>query len=246
MISCLQRIQERGHLKSLFGLLNQGNCSFIPRDFQLARRCYQKKDQSQFPCVRLSVSREFPMVVQSFPTNSPQVSWGLSRCLRYKVGGGSIIGFIFIASPTVLLGSFCFEQKFSNGRMVLLQITFHCSSLGRIWSIFSVSQGAQRPCRQEIFWRSVLLVDSSPVQYLVTMGLRGIILQCWCVLLVLILEKEKNQAVTLRSRLVKNTISSSPLCKELTPQNDHLCPFSNDSKYKNRVDSTVLNRVIER
>lgn len=78
------------------------------------------------------------------------------------------------------------------------------------------------------------------------MGLRGIILQCWCVLLVLILEKEKNQAVTLRSRLVKNTISSSPLCKELTPQNDHLCPFSNDSKYKNRVDSTVLNRVIER
>lgn len=64
------------------------------------------------------------------------------------------------------------------------------------------------------------------------MGLRGITLQCWCVFLVLILEKEKNQAVTLRSGLVKDTISSSPLYKELTPQNDHLCPFSNDSKYR--------------
>ncbi|EAW80996.1 hCG2040801, partial [Homo sapiens] len=69
---------------------------------------------------------------------------------------------------------------------------------------FSVSQGAQGPTRQEHplgVCAAVIRFLCSVPSYHVFQGLNT--LRCWCVLLVLILEKEKNQAVTLRSRLVK-------------------------------------------
>lgn len=81
----------------------------------------------------------------------------------------------------------------------------------------------------------------SVLHYHVSEGLNT--LQCWCVLPVLIPERQKNQAVTLRSRPVKKHIFF------FLQRTDHSkwppLFFSNNSKHRNRANSAVLNRELK-
>lgn len=126
-----------------------------------------------------------------------------------QVQRGHIIGFNFTASPTAFFescGPFCIEQKFSNPRKVPLKNIYRGFSPGTVAVLeesghYSCSpQGPRCPIGRNVLWGLVLFLCSVP-SYHVSEGLNT--LRCWCVL-VLILEKEKNQAVTLRSRPVKN------------------------------------------
>lgn len=181
---CLQRIQEKRHLKSLFRLLNQGNCSVIPQNFQLARRCYQKKNQSQSPSARLGLSREFLMVVLSFPTSHKFLS-GLLRWIEMsQVQRGSIIGLNFTASPTVLFGwcgplcisrNFLMQGRFPCGTPTEV-LTSPCSSSGmNLVIILSPPRGPGAPQAGTFFEGLCPWQYSSHVQFLATMCLRGLI-----------------------------------------------------------------------
>lgn len=155
-----------------------------------------------------------------------------------QVQRGYINGFNFIASPTVLLGlcgPLCIEQKFCNVRKVPLWNAYREFSPCPTAVLDEAGHYSQSPKgapQTGPFFGGLCCwhTYSSHVQYLATMCLRG-----WHVLRVLILEKEKNQAMTLRNRPVKNAITFSPFYKELTTQNSHLSHFSNDSKYRNRL-----------
>lgn len=110
-------------------------------------------------------------------------------------------------------GPLCSEQKFCNARKVPLKNTFRGFSSDTI-AVWGESghyswfpKGPRSPKGRNVLWGAcaidIQFLCSVP-DYHVSEGLN--ILWCWCVLPVLIPEREKNQAVTLRSRPVKKHI----------------------------------------
>lgn len=111
---------------------------------------------------------------------------------------------------------FCSEQNTSDAKKVPLLnnygLALHCSSLGRSGCDSQAPKGLWAQEAGTIFGTCAVGIQFLVPSYHLCLGLNT--LRCRCVLLVLILEKEKNQAVTLRSRLVKNIIIFSPFYKK--------------------------------
>lgn len=150
---------ENGTFKITVQATAPGELQCISWVSQLARRCYQKKDRSRAPYVRLSVSEHIPngCFVLSYKS---QISLG-SPEVNLDVSGteGPHQWFYFMASPTVLSGwcePSCIEQKFpcrtlTEGSAVLDESGHYSRSIKGSWG----------PIFKTILWGLVLLTYSS-------------------------------------------------------------------------------------
>lgn len=115
MISCLQRIQKKGHLKLLPRPPSQGNCSvfLISQETPTCRKML--KGQGQAPvfsnCVR-SIDGRLILSHKPLIFRSPTVNWGVSSSHRLRPEASN-----HSSSNSGCWGPLCSKQGVSNPRM---------------------------------------------------------------------------------------------------------------------------------
>lgn len=148
MISCLQRIQKKGHLKLLPRPPSQGNCSvfLISQETPTCRKML--KGQGQAPvfsnCVRSIDGRLILSHKPLISFRSPTVNWGVSSSHRLRPEASN-----HSSSNSGCWGPLCSKQGFPTQGCVPHRTSMEGSDLalqqgrGWIWSLLSV-QGIRK------------------------------------------------------------------------------------------------------